>query len=174
MAFTMYGGMVGALTIRYQDHVKKFWYPLVYISVGIVLNAFGRNIGLNLDSSVEFISGIKPNLVENSWLYGRLGQIFIALGMFMLIDKLINFKGELFLKIGQNTLSIYIIHVIILYGGLFGYGLNRYYAHALNGWQVLLSAAFFIAAFVLFIKYLEFFESIKSNVLGLFSSKKKH
>ena len=174
MAFTMYGGMVGALTIRYQDHVKKFWYPLVYIGVGIVLNAFGRNIGLTLDSSIEFLSGIKLNLVENAWLYGRLGQIFIALGAFMLIDKLINFKGELFLKIGQNTLSIYIIHVIILYGGLFGYGLNRYFAHALNGWQVLLSAAFFIAAFVLFIKYLEFFEGIKRSILGLFSSKKNN
>ena len=174
MAFTMYGGMVGALTIRYQDHVKKFWYPLVFIAVGTILNISGRNIGLALDSSIDFISGVKPNLVENTWLYGRLGQIFIALGIFMLIDKLINFKGELFLKIGQNTLSIYIIHVIILYGGIFGYGLKTDFARTLNGWQVLLGAALFIATFVLFIKYLEFFEGIKRSVMSVFSRKKNN
>ena len=43
---------------------------------------------------VEFIGIDDLNLVQNAWLYGRLGQIFIALGVFMLIDKLINFRGE--------------------------------------------------------------------------------
>jgi len=171
MAFTMYGGMVGALTVRYQDHVQKFWYPLVFIGIGFTLNLLGRNIGLTLDSLIELISGVKLHLVENSWLYGRLGQIFIALGVFMLIDKLINFKGDLFLKIGQNTLSIYIIHVMILYGGFIGYGLKTNYAHALSGWQVLAGAALFIAAFVLFIKHLEFFENIQRKVKELFSFK---
>ena len=154
MAFTMYGGMVGALTIRFQDHVKKYWYPLTYIALGLILNIYGRLIGLTLDSLLDLIGIHDLNLVQNAWLYGRLGQIFMALGVFMLIDKLINFKGELFLKIGQNTLSIYIIHVMILYGGFFGYGLNQYMGHSLNGWQTILGAAIFIGVFVLFIKYL--------------------
>lgn len=173
MAFTMYGGMVGALTIRYQDHVKKYWYPLVFIGVGISLNLFGRSIGLTLDSGVEFISGVKLHLVENTWLYGRLGQIFIALGLFMLIDKLFNVKAELFLKIGQNTLSIYIIHVIILYGGVFGYGLKTDFARSLNGWQVILGAIAFIGLFVVFIKYLEFFEGLKAKILSPFKLKRR-
>ncbi|MCH2231454.1 MAG: DUF1624 domain-containing protein [Crocinitomicaceae bacterium] len=174
MAFTMYGGMVGALTIRYQDHVKKFWYPLVFIGLGITLNVTGRSIGLTLDSFVEFISGMKLYLVENTWLYGRLGQIFIALGAFMLIDKLFNVKAELFLKIGQNTLSIYIIHVIILYGGVFGYGLKTDFARSLNGWQVILGAIAFIGFFVLFIRHLEFFERIKEKILSPFKRKRRY
>ncbi|HIP31832.1 MAG TPA: DUF1624 domain-containing protein [Crocinitomicaceae bacterium] len=174
-AFTMYGGMVGALTIRFQDHVKKFWYPLTYIGLGLGLNLFGRVIGLTLDGIIEYMGFDELNLVQNSWLYGRLGQIFIALGVFMLIDKLIHFKGELFLKIGQNTLSIYIIHVVILYGGIFGYGLNsEELSHSLNGWQVILGATVFIGAFVVFIKYLEFFEKIKAKVIDfLFFWRKK-
>ena len=117
---------------------------------------------------------MKLYLVENTWLYGRLGQIFIALGAFMLIDKLFNVKAELFLKIGQNTLSIYIIHVIILYGGVFGYGLKTDFARSLNGWQVILGAIAFIGFFVLFIRHLEFFERIKEKILSPFKRKRRY
>lgn len=170
-AFTLYGGMVGALIIRFQDHVKKYWFALSFISVGLILTMFGRPIGLFLDDTLE-IATMDLNLVENSWLYGRLGQVFIALGVLMLIDKWMDFKRELFLKIGQNTLSIYIIHVIILYGGIFGFGLNEFMGHSLNGWQAILGAAIFIFIFVLFIRYLDFFNGMKANFLGLFKVRK--
>jgi hypothetical protein len=42
---------------------------------------------------------------------------------------------------------IYIVHVIILYGGIFGVGL---YPHVLNQSMTPLSAALFSAGFVLF------------------------
>ncbi len=172
LAFTMYGGMVGALTIRFQGHVAKFWYPTMYISLGILLNIFGRTIGLFLDDVLELVN-IDLNLVANSWLYGRLGQVFIALGVFMLIDKLFNFKAELFLKIGQNTLSIYILHVIVLYGGILGYGIKDVFDHNLSGWQAVLGATLFIATFVFFIKYLDFFNNLKSKTLQFLRLKKK-
>ncbi len=172
LAFTMYGGMVGALTIRFQGHVKKFWYPIMYITTGVLLNMFGRNIGLFLDDVLEFI-GLDLHLVANSWLYGRLGQVFIALGTFMLIDKLFHVKAELFLKVGQNTLSIYILHVIILYGGIFGYGIKDVFKHNLSGWEAVLGAVIFIAVFVLFIKYLDFFNMIKNKTLVFLRVKKK-
>ncbi len=171
MAFTLYGGMVGALIIRFQDDVKKYWFPFVFIGVGLILNTFGRTIGILIDDTLAMVGFWKLELVHNAWLYGRLGQIFIALGLLMLFDKLVNFKGELFLKIGQNTLPIYIIHVMILYGGLFGYGLNLFLAKALNGWQSVLGAALFITLFVFFIKYFEFFDGIKQKLLSPFRKK---
>jgi len=173
LAFTMYGGMVGALTIRFQGHVQKFWYPIMYVGTGILLNIFGRSIGLFLDDVLELM-GLDLNLVANSWLYGRLGQVFIALGVFMLIDKLFKFKAELFLKVGQNTLSIYILHVIILYGGIFGYGIKDIFDHNLSGWQAVLGAALFIATFVFFIKYLDFFNNLKYRTLVFLRLKKKN
>ncbi len=171
MAFTLYGGMVGALIIRFQDDVKKYWFPMVFIVVGLLLNTFGRPIGILIDDTLAMIGFWKLDLVHNAWLYGRLGQIFIALGLLMLFDKLVNFKGELFLKIGQNTLPIYIIHVMILYGGLFGIGLNQFMGRALNGWQSVLGAALFITLFVFFIKYFEFFDGIKQKILSPFKKK---
>lgn len=172
MAFTLYGGMVGALIIRFQDHVKKYWFSLTFIGVGIMLNGFGRPIGLFLDDVLEMMN-IDLSLVENSWLYGRMGQVFIFLGVLMLIDRWVNFKGELFLKIGQNTLPIYIIHVVILYGGIFGIGLNQYMKHTLSGTEAVLGAAIFIAFFVIFIKYYEFFDGIKQKITGVFKLKRR-
>ncbi|MDG1148597.1 MAG: heparan-alpha-glucosaminide N-acetyltransferase domain-containing protein [Crocinitomicaceae bacterium] len=171
IAFTLYGGMVGALIIRFQDHVKKYWFSLTFIGVGVLLNTFGRSIGLFLDDGLELIN-IDLNLVQNAWLYGRMGQVFIALGVLMLVDRWINFKGELFLKIGQNTLPIYIIHVVILYGGIFGFGLNQFMKHSLSGVEAILGAALFIGLFVVFINYFEFFDGIKKRVLNLFKLKK--
>ncbi len=173
MAFTLYGGMVGALVIRFQEDVKTYWFPFVFILVGLILNMFGRPIGLLIDDVLSMIGFWKLDLVHNAWLYGRLGQIFIALGLLMLFDKLVNFKGELFLKIGQNTLPIYIIHVMILYGGLFGIGLNQFMGRSLNGWQSVLGAALFITLFVFFIKYFEFFDGIKQKFLGIFRKKER-
>lgn len=172
MAFTLYGGMVGALIIRFQDHVKKYWFSLTFIGVGIMLNGFGRPIGVLLDDTLDLMN-IDLSLVENSWLYGRMGQVFIALGVLMLIDKWIDFKGELFLKIGQNTLPIYIIHVVILYGGIFGIGLNQYMKHSLSGIEAVVGAALFIAFFVVFIKYFEFFDGIKKRITGVFKLKRR-
>jgi hypothetical protein len=36
------------------------------------------------------------------------------------------------LRIGQNTLSIYVIHFIILYGSFTGLGLYRFFHHSLS------------------------------------------
>ena len=172
MAFTLYGGMVGALVVRFESHVKKYWFAGIFIILGLILNIYGRPMGLFLDYITELVSGDHMRLVENAWLYGRLGQVFMALGILMLVDKLWNFHGELFLKIGQNTLPIYTLHVIILYGGLFGYGLKDIMAHSLNGWQSVLGAGIFIFAFVLFIKYYEFFDGLKQRFLSLFKWRK--
>lgn len=39
---------------------------------------------------------------------------------------------RLFLRIGQNTLSIYVIHFVILYGSFTGLGLHRFLHHDLS------------------------------------------
>lgn len=54
----------------------------------------------------------------------RFGQVLVVLGILMLIDANFKIKAKLFLKLGQNTFPIYVVHVIILYGGIFGLGLK--------------------------------------------------
>jgi hypothetical protein len=46
---------------------------------------------------------------------------------------------------GQNTLTIFIIHFLILYGSLIGIGLNDFFYRNLNPWQSFFGAVLFIS-----------------------------
>jgi uncharacterized membrane protein len=156
VAFTLYGGMVGALLNRYFAYVRKDWFPITFIGLGLALNLFGYTIFETVDLVFKFLhSDSMIDLSFNAWLYGRLGQVLIVIGVLMFIEKYLNIKDSLFLKVGQNTLQIYIVHVIILYSGIFGFGLNQYIKDALTPWQAIFSAIGFITLFVIFTKYLE-------------------
>ena len=159
MAFTLYGGMVGSLLNRYQEHIRKTWFPLTFIGLGLALNLFGWTLFSSIDAIAK-LTHFHDDLdfVNNAWLYGRIGQVLIVLGILMFIEKYFHIKDSLFLKVGQNTLSIYIIHVIILYGGLIGFGLKDWFSERLTPLQAILGAITFITTFVIFIKYIEVIE----------------
>ncbi len=156
LAFTLYGGMIGSLLNRFQHHIQKTWFPLTFIGLGLILNLFGWTMFQALDSlakTIHFHDDL--DFVQNAWLYGRIGQVIIVLGILMFIEKYFNIKESLFLKVGQNTLSIYIIHVIILYGGVIGFGLKDFIADSLSPLQAIFGAILFISSFLIFIKYLD-------------------
>lgn len=68
--------------------------------------------------------GLFGQIVSNNYLFIRLGDVFLVFAAFMILRGLM--KQDVFLKIGQNTLSIYVIHFMILYGSFTGIGLYRY------------------------------------------------
>lgn len=171
VAFTLYGGMVGSLLNKYQEHIKKTWFPLTFIGLGLALNLFGWTLFSSIDTFSKMIHFHDDlDFVNNAWLYGRIGQVLIVLGILMFIEKYFHIKESLFLKVGQNTLSIYILHVIILYGGLLGFGLKDYLAEKLTPLEAIFGAISFITFFVIYIKYIEVIEggmaNLKSKILG--------
>lgn len=156
LAFSIYGGMIGAMLFKFQKNVRKFWFPLAFLSVGIILNIFGYVMFRGVDHIMDQLN-IHNDLgfVNNAWLYGRLGQVLIALALLMYVEKYFKIKDSLFLQIGQNTLPIYVLHVMLLYNGMLGIGLSDVLKDSLSGWQAILGAAGFITLFVLFIYFFE-------------------
>jgi len=172
LAFTLFGGMVGALLNRNQQHIQKTWFPLTFIGLGLILNLFGWTIFTAIDSFSKMINFHDDlDFVQNAWLFGRIGQVLIVLGILMFIEKYFKIKDSLFIKVGQNTLSIYIVHVVVLYGGIIGFGLKNWFSEALSPLQAILGAALFITTFVIFIKYIEVIResiaSVKSKIINL-------
>jgi len=51
-------------------------------------------------------------------------------------------------------LQIFIVHFIILYGGIFGFRLNSFFSKNLEPYQAIIGAVLFIGLFVVFTKYL--------------------
>ena len=123
--YVLLGGMTGRIIRKHEHLTKKNWFGIAFILIAIFLNVFIQSILVQVDSFTEMIGICQKGVYElNSTAFMRFGQVIGLLGILMLIDGNFKVKAPLFLKLGQNTLPIYVIHVIILYGGIFGIGLK--------------------------------------------------
>jgi len=176
MGYTMFGAMIGALLHDFHRHVKTMYFPAFFLFSGAIFFFFGKDLLHGLDNVIDgFSQGWDYTFVSLDWLFERLGMVFMELSILMYIDFIWGDKingNNLFLKVGQNTLTIYVLHMIVLYGSVTTFGLNglfnkgdHSYMH-LNPWQVALGAVLFMAFFVLLIKYLDWIKAKLEFVLG--------
>lgn len=77
-----------------------------------------------------------------NYLFTRLGNVMVLLALFYALERFI--KNQMIFKIGQKTLSIYIIHFVIIYGSLTGLGLSQTLGKSLNPYQAGIGAVIFM------------------------------
>jgi uncharacterized membrane protein len=153
MGYTMYGAMIGVILYTYKSKVKEWSFILSVFLIGSFLYFFLKDVLLILDGI--FAHPIY-HLYKVDWLYECLGMVLIILSILIAIEKLIGeIKPNLFLKIGQNTLTIYILHMVLLYGSITGFGINRVIHKNLTPWQIVPATICFILFFVILIYYLD-------------------
>lgn len=169
IAYTLFGAMIGALLHDFHGQVKKLYFPAIFTLVGAAFFFFSTNIlGACDDLLVSIFDSYTYKLVAQNWLYERVGMVLMELSILMFIDNLWGHKingNNLFLKIGQNTLTIYILHMVLLYGSISGLGLKEEFHKTLGPWAVVFGAAGFILVFVILIKYLEPIKAGASKIL---------
>jgi hypothetical protein len=84
------------------------------------------------------------DITSNNYLFIRLGNVMVVFAVFMILRQwLVN---TTLLRLGQNTLSIYVIHFVILYGSFTGLGLYRFLHNSLAPEVVIPGAVFFMIA----------------------------
>ena len=159
VGFTMFGAMLGALLHDLHDRIRTWYFPITVFSIGFILFWFPKAILGGLDSLVSLVSpDFGHQFVYLDWLYYKLGMVLMEISVLIYID---NRWGQyvkdssLFLKVGQNTLTIYILHMVVLYGSMTGIGLNDFFHKSLNPWQVTIGAILFVGFFVVLIHYLD-------------------
>jgi uncharacterized membrane protein len=141
------GSFIAVLFNKYKNF--KYLYPtaiITSISLGLTLIFQSSKIFLYLAQQTKF--QVFADVFFNNYLFIRLGDVFLVFAIFMLVRKYLTNKTVL--KIGQSTLSIYIIHYIILYGSFVGVGLYYFLNHTLN-------TTFAISGAILFIFLCTFF-----------------
>lgn len=127
--YTAIGGFFAYQFTQYKNY--KFLYPAA-ISIatltGLLLIFYSSDLFLAISS----MTGIQlfEAIALNNYLFMRLGDVLIAFAVFMLFRQFIT--SRTILKIGQNTLSIYVIHFVILYGSFTGLGLYRFFYQSLS------------------------------------------
>ena len=128
MGYTAFGGFLAILFTRFK-HAKNLYsvaIPIAAIS-GLVLIFFSSNFFVFLSKW----TGIQlfADIFFNNYLFIRLGDVLVVFAIFMLFRQFL--KNRTVLRVGQNTLSIYVIHFIILYGSFTGLGLYHYFNYSL-------------------------------------------
>lgn len=127
--YATFGAFISVMFARYKDF--KYFYTTAItlgISVGLLLLFYSSDFFLGL----SHLTGVQlfADIFFNNYLFIRLGDVFLAFAVFMLLRQWLT--NSTLLKIGQSTLSIYIIHFIILYGSFTGLGLYQFFDHSLT------------------------------------------
>lgn len=157
LGFTMIGAMIGCWMHDFTKHVKKWRFAFFFITLGAILYFFANPILITVDDGMKAVMGeIGFKNISMNWILWKIGMVFMVLGCFMIIEKMVGeLKGNLFLKIGQNTLSVFILHAIILYGAITGFGINRFIYKSIGPWEATIGAALFISIHIVFVYYLD-------------------
>jgi len=139
--YATFGAFVSVLFTRYKNYKQLYATAIpIAVFVGLALIFYSSDFFMAISQA----TGIKlfASIFYNNYLFIRLGDVLIAFAVFMLFRQWLT--NSTLLKIGQSTLSIYIIHFIILYGSFTGLGLYQYLHHSLSPLQVLLGALLFM------------------------------
>lgn len=159
------GGFLASLFIKHRN--SKHFYdrlPITLAVIGLMLLFLSTPLLLTLGS----ITGLELFSVSGNfnYLFTRLGDVFVLFSIFVYARKLLN--HSVFIKIGKVTLSIYIVHHIILYGSWFHTGLTRWFYHSLNFTQAIFGAlSFMFVVCFLVLNFRTFINSTANKVVQL-------
>lgn len=160
--YACFGGVLASIFLRHLSSKKLYPVAIIgFTSVGLLL-LFKSSmffVWLSQVSSIDVFNRISMN----NYLFIRLGDVLLVFATFMLLRKL--WEQRTILRIGQNTLSIYVIHFILLYGSFTGLGLYRFYNHSLPPEIVIPGALVFMAiCTITALLYAKYEVPIRSNI----------
>ena len=142
--YVSFGGFMGYLFQRYKNHPHLYRNAiLLFLSVGAFL-LWGFHFMIEQLFYINH-SPFFEQLMQD-FAYLRLGNVLLVFGFFALMRNVIT--SQLIKTIGQNTLSIYVIHCFIIYGSITSHGLIQHFGGQLKSYQVVLGAPAFIAVCV--------------------------
>ena len=141
LGYTAFGAFLSTIFTHYKS--AKNLYPVaipVAALSGFLLIFFSSNLFESLSqwTGIELFMAI----ALNNYLFIRLGDVLVVFALFMLFREYL--KNKTLLRIGQNTLSIYVIHFVILYGSFTGLGVYYFFNHSVSPQLVIPAAIFFM------------------------------
>jgi len=141
IGYSFFGAFLSTVFFRHL-HRKYFRRAAIitFFVTGYFL-IFHSSFALMKLHELTGISLFKQSAYYN-YLFTRLGDTLILFGIFYSLERFL--KKSIITKIGEQTLSIYVIHFIILYGSFTGLGLNRFFRKSLDPSQAIFGAILFI------------------------------
>lgn len=147
--YSAFGAFISTVFFRHVHRDRfKITTIITFFSVGIFLIHFSSWFLLKLHGLTN-IELLKMSANYN-YLFSRLGDVLMLFGVFYSLERFL--KQSIIARIGEKTLSIYVIHFVLLYGSFTGYGLKKFLSHSLEPTTVILGAVLFMVV-VCFISF---------------------
>ncbi|MFT6138499.1 MAG: hypothetical protein ACJAUJ_001593 [Salibacteraceae bacterium] len=146
--FILFGGAMGAFLNRFNHKIAESRFIIKMASIGILICLAAHAIIFMIGSMYPQ----NPYLGKGYWNFDQLAWIIGVISSLMYIEQKTPFKIPFLIPIGQNTLVVYIIHVVLLYGAITGLGLKTYISKSLTFGESIFGAVLFIIFFVILTK----------------------
>lgn len=128
--YVLAGAVLGSYLARNPDAFSKksFGFGLIGIATGFILTSV-----LVYEFESRFYGSKQFWTDTTALIFYRVGAVLLLNGIMALIALRLKSIPDLIKHLGRNTLVIYAVHVVILYGSAWLPGLYYLYAHAFNG-----------------------------------------
>ena len=150
LGYVSIGTAIAFFMKRFYENVLET--GLLFIVLGLLLVYRSSAFFLMLDGLLP--GDLLFRVANNNFLFIRLGDVFVFMGIFMFLESILKHQAWLF--VGTHTLELYIVHYFILYGSLSGIGLYKYFNHSLTFEQASVGAIGFMLICVLLVVFYEF------------------
>jgi uncharacterized membrane protein len=125
--------------------------PLVFKTTrfSIILAIYGASftfialVSNNILHALQ-INNINPQ-TEPSTIFYRMGFVLLLTAIVSFISLRVNKIPQIIILAGRNTLLIYVVHLIILFGSAWSPGINLVWGYSFTGWQSFFAALLMIS-----------------------------
>ncbi|QDO95423.1 DUF1624 domain-containing protein [Formosa sediminum] len=139
--YVAFGGAVGIFFEKFQIKENFKTVTIYSLLVGGLFLCYLSSMTLELLYILTDIN-LFYDAANYNYLFSRLGSVAITFGIFYACEAYL--KHPLISKLGNNTLSIYVVHFIILYGSFTGIGLYNYLHQTLDPFSAFFGALIFM------------------------------
>ncbi|MGJ8732985.1 MAG: heparan-alpha-glucosaminide N-acetyltransferase domain-containing protein [Cellulophaga sp.] len=139
--YATFGAFMAMLFTKYKNYQKLYITAIPICVVTGLFLIFGSSPLFAFICDITNTSFLYA-VYTNNYLFIRLGDVLIIFSIFMMLRSYLTNKTVL--KIGQNTLAIYVIHFIILYGSFTGLGFYHFFKYSLTPAKAIIGAALFM------------------------------
>ncbi len=142
LGYVLVGAFLGSLySALYEKRKTIFIGGLLILGLFLTFKSSWTLQQLYLLTDIELFRQV----ANNNFGFWRLGQVFLIYSVFMFAEPIMP-RLRILNKLGQHTLTVYIIHFFILYGSILGLGIDDILIKpkTLNPWEAVMGAVIFI------------------------------
>ena len=163
-SYVIAGGMLGTYLAKNPEVYKsqKFSYMLFGASGILILMSIAANY---IDERI--LGGTKEFFTDGfSLVFYRLSIVVFLNGLMSLLSVKLTNIPEIIQNIGKNTLLIYAVHVVILYGSAWIPGFGMFYPRSLDIVGSIFSAVIMLSAMIAMVAMFEYFKANRKRKLA--------